>query len=247
METDPLDVTVVVDVRIRTLEEHREPRVARRQRRRPEHAARSRARRPNQRHSQCLVAHHRRDVLRRLDAVARLQRTCSGPAYSRGPPPSTCPRSHGSPGRINFPHRQHTASPRATRAAYIAFTRRCGRPYLGTANPRLQLDDFAGEPPASTPVCQLGQRFLATLRRDRGEKADRGAGCPLASSKKSGSVGRSVKTCQSAKPSAIAVVVWASSSSVSCSGRLVTSHRLRSGAGCRPRRSRRCRRSLAGR
>ena len=33
-------------------------------------------------------------------AVARLHRRCSGPVYARRPVPSTCPRSHGSPGRI---------------------------------------------------------------------------------------------------------------------------------------------------
>jgi hypothetical protein len=48
--------------------------------------------------------------------AARLQRACSGPAW-RVCEPSTCPRSHGSPGRMRRPQRQQVTSPAATAGA----------------------------------------------------------------------------------------------------------------------------------
>ena len=58
---------------------------------------------------------HARLVLRktRCRAVARLHDRCSGPEYNHGCP-STCPRSHNSPGPIKSPHRAHRTPPAAT-------------------------------------------------------------------------------------------------------------------------------------
>ena len=61
-----------------------------------------------------LTNYHSRDTTRpRRDAVARLQRACSGPVClerSR----SSWPRSHGSPGRISPPHLAHGTATGAT-------------------------------------------------------------------------------------------------------------------------------------
>jgi hypothetical protein len=66
----------------------------------------------------------------RPSLVDRLHDACSGPEYSRGPPPSTCPRSHNSPGRIRSPHRaQLTLTPARIRAAHSDRNRLCAGPY----------------------------------------------------------------------------------------------------------------------
>lgn len=61
-------------------------------------------------------------------AVALLHARCSGPVYLRRSV-SSCPRSHGSPAVMGWPHRAQGTVPVATRGAHAARMRWCAHPY----------------------------------------------------------------------------------------------------------------------